>query len=58
MNWDGLDFVAAAVLVGGGAGAYMIVTRMITDKRLRVLAGLGVITIVALIWVQLAVGII
>ncbi len=57
MNWDALDYLAAAILLGGGLAAYLIARRLIANPRLRLLAGLAVIAVVALIWAELAVGI-
>jgi|GEM_PF-3444712 len=57
MNWDALDYFAAFLLLGGGSVAYLIVRRLIAKSAVRLLAGLAIIAVVALTWIQLAVGI-
>ncbi len=57
MDWNTLDYLAAALLIGGGAGAYLLMRRLVARPGIRLLAGVAIIGAVALVWVQLAVGI-
>ena len=56
--WTGLDFVTAAVLLGGAAALFEVAVRTIRTPRTRVLAGLAILAVLVLVWLQLAVQII
>lgn len=57
-DWDMRDYIAAAVLIGGGLGAYAVLARSVRRPRHRVWIGLGCVAAVALVWAQLAVGLV
>lgn len=57
VNWTGFDFLVAAFLLGGGAAAFELAGRLLRRGRARALAGLGIAALVALIWIDGAVGI-
>lgn len=58
MNWDALDFGAAAVLLGGAGAGFWLVSRRASSGLYRVGLAIAVLTGLALVWVSLAVGII
>ena len=55
--WGAEDFAAAAVLLGGAGLALESTARFVTVRAVRVVVGLAVLGGVALIWAELAVGI-
>lgn len=57
VDWTAYDFAAAALLLGGGAIAYDMVTRVRRGMASRVMAGAVITLLVAFIWAQGAVGI-
>lgn len=57
MNWDGLDYLVAILLLCSCAGAYIAVRRIISGSTARFFAGIAVLLAGAFIWVQLAVGV-
>ncbi|MCR9269315.1 MAG: hypothetical protein ACX94B_12520 [Henriciella sp.] len=58
MDWDGLDYLAAGVLVGLLTVGIILVRRELKRPILRWAGTLLVVLLVALIWAQLAVGLI
>ncbi len=58
VDWDWFDFVVAGILLFGSGLAYELVTRNAGNKAYRVAAGLAVATVLLLVWMNLAVGII
>lgn len=57
VNWTTSDFVlAGALLIGGGAVIELVVWR-VRSPAVRIGAGLFIVTIVALVWIEGAVGI-
>lgn len=58
MDWDGLDYLAAGVLIGLLTGGIMFVRRKLRRPILCWAGTLLVVLLVALIWGQLAVGLI
>ncbi|MBR0552284.1 hypothetical protein J7S20_07190 [Sphingomonadaceae bacterium LXI357] len=58
VDWTPLDFVAAAVLLGGGVLALERVMRIVRRPRMRAIAALAILGTVALLWAQGAVGIV
>jgi hypothetical protein len=57
VNWTAFDFAAAALLLGGAALAFEVGTRLVTTPwRRRALAAV-LVAVVAVIWVDGAVGI-
>lgn len=58
VKWGVGDFLAAALLLGGAALALELVLRRVRDIRARVVMGLAIGVCLALIWAQLAVGLI
>lgn len=54
MNWDQLDFVAAAILILTALGGLLIV---VTRRGwVAKIAGLALVIVVGLVWAELAVG--
>lgn len=56
IDWTTFDFAAAALLLGGGAIAYDVVTRRFRSTKARGIATVAVIMTVAIIWAEGAVG--
>ena len=57
VRWDWVDFVAAGVLLFGAGMAYELMARRAHGSSHRLAVGLAVVTALALIWMNLAVGI-
>ena len=57
VNWGAEDFLAAALLLGGGGLALEVMVRLVQGARARLAIGLAIAAAFALIWVELAVGI-
>lgn len=57
MNWGILDFVAAAIIIGGTAFGIWLSFHLFQRSWLRWLLALGVLLVAILVWVELAVGI-
>ena len=58
MNWDALDYFAATVLIGAVVIGTLLAWKLISRPGLRIAASAGVLLLVALVWVQLAVGVV
>lgn len=58
VEWGLGDFVAAAVLLGGAALAYELISRTSGNTTYRAAVGMAVVTTLLLIWANLAVGLI
>lgn len=57
VNWDAADFgFAAALLIGGGV-LYELIALKARRPATRALIGLAILAIIALIWIEAAVGI-
>jgi hypothetical protein len=52
--WDLLDFIVAGILLTGAALAYIFAARLL--PKYRVVSGVVVAVVLALVWVELAVG--
>ncbi|NBW76351.1 MAG: hypothetical protein EBR34_11195 [Sphingomonadaceae bacterium] len=57
VNWGVEDFLAAAVLLGGGGLALEVAARLLADPRKRALAALVILGLLLVLWAELAVGI-
>lgn len=57
VNWGKEDFIAAAVLIGGAGLGVELAVRLIKSSAAMFVAIAGVLTVMLLIWVELAVGI-
>ena len=57
VNWTASDFVFAGVLLIGGAAVIEVVAWKVPNPLVRIGFALFVITIVALVWIEGAVGI-
>lgn len=57
VKWDLLDFVTIGALLFGTGLLYELVAHRIKSNTYRIALGLGLLAAVALIWVELAVGI-
>jgi hypothetical protein len=55
--WDGYDFAAAAVLLGGTGLVYLILARLFRSARSRLLLGMAMAAVLLLAWAELAVGV-
>lgn len=58
VDWTGSDFVVMGVLLAGACGAYEVATRLSGDGLYRAAAGLAILAALALVWANLAVGLI
>lgn len=56
--WGPLDFALAAALLGGVAGAWHLASRRTADARALAGTALALLTGLALVWINLAVGVI
>ncbi|QQR36452.1 hypothetical protein JI749_02095 [Devosia oryziradicis] len=57
VNWGGEDFIAAALLLGGAGLALEATMRFVRGSATRIVLGLTILIALALIWAELAVGI-
>ncbi len=58
VNWDGPDFAAAALLLGGAGLGIELAVRMVRNRSTRLALIGAVLLTLLLIWAELAVGII
>ena len=58
VRWDGADFAAAGVLLGGTGMLYVGLSRLVRTASQRRWIGLALALGLALVWIELAVGII
>lgn len=58
VNWDPFDFAVAAALLYGAVLSFQLSTRNARNTFFRAACGLAVLTVLMLIWANLAVGII
>ena len=56
MDWGAEDYLAAALVLGGAAGAIALVLRLSQRRRTRTFAVLAIVLGAAIVWVELAVG--
>jgi len=56
--WDGADFAVLGVMVFGSAGAFSLASRITPERSYLAGIGLALLATFALIWINLAVGII
>lgn len=57
VNWAIEDFTAAAVLIGGAGLGFELALYLLRSTASRVIAGIAIVVVFALVWAQLAVGI-
>lgn len=57
VSWNAMDFVIAAILLLGAGSAVEIILRLLKTRTSRLVAGLLVFLLLAIIWAELAVGI-
>lgn len=57
VNWTALDFIFAAVLLGGAGLAFELVFWRARGLQLRLALGLAILAVVLFVWAQGAVGI-
>ncbi|MGS2727223.1 hypothetical protein ACU8DI_11500 [Psychroserpens sp. BH13MA-6] len=57
VRWTLSDFVLAAILLIGTAISVELILRTIKTRQSRILLVLSLLTVLALIWIELAVGI-
>ncbi len=58
VNWGIGDFVAAGILIFAAGMAYTLIARRVNAPWGKAIAGLFVLCILALVWAELAVGIV
>jgi hypothetical protein len=58
VNWSTFDLIAAGAMLIGAGFAIEIALRLITKFEYRVAACIAILIILALVWVELAVGLI
>ena len=58
VDWDSMDFVVFGLMLLVVCGGYELATRLTGKKAYRLAAGIVLLGVFFLIWVQLAVGII
>jgi hypothetical protein len=58
VNWTGSDFVVAFVLLFGSSLAYELISRKESADTYKAAAGIAVFMVLALVWINAAVGII
>jgi len=58
LNWDLYDYAAAGLILLAALGGIFAVRAWIRTPRNRLLACIGVLILGAMVWVQLAVGLI
>lgn len=56
-NWSSSDFIIAAVLLFGTAFFINLVIRSEKSPRFKLMISFGILLVLALIWIELAVGI-
>lgn len=57
VQWSLLDFILAAVLIFGTGLVISIISRKVQKKRLRWVLVMLVMVLLAIVWIELAVGI-
>jgi hypothetical protein len=57
LRWDGMDFLAAGLLLGGTGLAWVLLAPRVRTARRRALLGAGLALALLLVWAELAVGI-
>lgn len=57
MNWGKEDFIAAAVMLGGAGLGIELAVRLIKSRKAMMIAIVGVLAVLLLVWAELAVGI-
>lgn len=58
VHWTIMDFIVAGGLLFGSGLAFILATRNVHDIRRRMAIGIAIFTLLFIVWVQLAVGII
>lgn len=56
-NWSGFDFLVAAILLFGTAGLISLVRTLVKNRIYRIIISLVIVSILVLVWIELAVGI-
>jgi hypothetical protein len=57
VDWSGSDFAIAGLLLAGTGMAYVLAARMARSAPRRLAIGLALALLLALVWVELAVGV-
>jgi hypothetical protein len=55
-NWSRFDYIIAGVLLLGTGLAIEIVLRVVKKTRYRIALGLAILAMLALVWIEVAVG--
>lgn len=56
VNWGQEDFMVIGTLLVGGGLAYALISRLTHNTARRIAIGITITAIIALIWIELAVG--
>ena len=56
-NWSVEDFFAAALLLFGSGLVYILISQRLRSRTSRLIVGITILIILAVIWAELAVGI-
>ena len=57
VNWTGFDFLVMGILLAGTGLVCELILRQVKKTSSRIILCLGVLAVLALIWMELAVGI-
>ena len=57
VNWSAADFALMGALIGATGMMYVVVARNVVSSSHRLLLGVGLVLALALVWVELAVGV-
>jgi hypothetical protein len=58
LNWSTFDLIAAGVMLFGAGFAIEVALRLVTKFEYRVAACIAILIVLALVWAELAVGLI
>ena len=56
--WDGADFVIFGIMLAAACGAYELAVRLTPVAAFRAIAGMAIVAVFVLVWLQLAVGLV
>ncbi len=57
VNWSAADFVLMGALIAATGTMFVVVARNVVNSSHRLLLGVGLVLALALVWVELAVGV-
>ncbi len=56
VNWDIMDFLVAAALLTFAAFGYQLASKKISDTKIKMAAGIVILALLLIVWIELAVG--